>query len=218
MNLQSSKNLGGIGAILLFVAVLLNLVQPFIGGIVGLIGVIMILVALHGLSDYYRERGIFTNALYGVLIVIIGMVVVTVVAFTVVLANVYDLISIAYPGWIPGDWASLQGMTPDPNAFTNFDFSTLIPLLAGLAIAAVILYVAIIVATYFIWRSTKQVSAKSTVGLFGTAGLLLFIGAFLTIIVIGVFLMWIAALLLAIAFFQLNPEQPEAVPPPPPSV
>lgn len=217
MNLQSSKNLGGIGAILLFVAVLLNLVQPLIGGIVGLIGVIMILVALHGLSDYYRERGIFTNALYGVLIVIIGVVVVAVIAFTVVLANMYDLISIAYPGWIPGDWASLQGMTPDPNAFANFDFANLIPLLAGLAIVAVIIYIVIIIATYFIWRSTKQVSAKSTIGLFGTAGLLLFIGAFLTIIVIGVFLMWIATLLLAIAFFQLKPGQLDAVPPPPAS-
>jgi hypothetical protein len=40
----------------------------------------------------------------------------------------------------------------------------------------------------------------------------LLIGAFLTIVVFGVFLIWIAAIILAVAFFTL--KHPEAVPPP----
>jgi uncharacterized membrane protein len=67
-------------------------------------------------------------------------------------------------------------------------------------------------------RSLKQVSDKSTVGLFGTAGLLLLIGAFLTIVFIGFILMWVAALLIAIAFFQLKSGESivsQQTPPPP---
>jgi uncharacterized membrane protein len=57
-------------------------------------------------------------------------------------------------------------------------------------------------------------------GLFSTAGLLLLIGAVLIIAFgLGAILMWIAVLLLAIAFFQIKPqiEQPVAAsqyPPP----
>ena len=65
----------------------------------------------------------------------------------------------------------------------------------------------------------KTLSAKASVGLFSTAALLLLIGAFLTIVVIGFILMWIAVLLIAIAFFQIKPqpEQPVATVTPPPS-
>ena len=64
MTLESSKTLGGIGAILMFIGVL-----PFIQllwVIVDIIGAILVLVALHGLANYYKEAGIFSNALYGV--------------------------------------------------------------------------------------------------------------------------------------------------------
>jgi uncharacterized membrane protein len=53
-----------------------------------------------------------------------------------------------------------------------------------------------------------RLSAKTNVGLFSTAGLLLLIGAFLVIIVgLGLILIWVAALILAIAFFKSKPTQ-----------
>jgi uncharacterized membrane protein len=47
----------------------------------------------------------------------------------------------------------------------------------------------------------------------------LIIGAFLTIVFIGFILIWVAVLLMAIAFFQIKPqaEQPPATVVPPPS-
>jgi uncharacterized membrane protein len=209
MTLESSKTLGGIGAILMFVGII-----PYISyfGIVELIGAILVLVSLYGLGNYYHESGIFKNALYGIVAGIVGVVIAVAIAFTVVLANITDLIYQVFPGW-NGDWTSLQGMTPDPNAFIG-DISALIPFVIGAIAILVIVWLSAIIATFFIRRSFKQVTTKSTVGLFGTAGLLLLIGAFLTIIAIGFILMWIAMLILAIAFFQLKPGQ-EAVPPPP---
>jgi uncharacterized membrane protein len=144
-----------------------------------------------------------------------------VIALTVVLSNVTSFIYQLYPGW-NGDWTSLQGMTPDTSQFTsgNFDVATLYPLIVGVIAVLAILWIFAIISMFFVWRSLKNVSAKSNVGLFGTAGLLLLIGAILIIAFgLGLILMWIGALLLAIAFFQLKSIEPPpaatAYPPPP---
>ncbi len=217
MTLETSKILGGIGAILVFIGIIPLFAYS---SVISLVGAILVLVGLYGIGNYYREPGIFTNALIGILIGIIGVVVITVIAFTVLWANVTDLLVQIYPNWTPGDWTGLQGMTPDPNALNNFDFTNLLPLIWGLIGVAVIGWIVAIIASFFLWRSLKIITTKSTVGLFGTAGLLLLIGAFLAVIIIGFILMWIAALLLAIAFFQLK-TQPVTVtttPPPPTTV
>jgi uncharacterized membrane protein len=53
---------------------------------------------------------------------------------------------------------------------------------------------------------------KTSVAWFSDASLLLIIGAILTIVLIGLVIMWIAVLLVAVAFFQIKPqpEQPAA--------
>ena len=211
MTLESSKILGGIGAILLFIGVL-----PFVQytWIISIIGIILILVALHDFSNIYREKGIFSNALYGVAVVVVGGIIAGVLAFAVVLSNITDLVTQLYPGW-NGDWSTLQGMT----ANTNLDPTTIFPLISGLLVVLVIVWVVSIIAAFFIYRSLKQVSTKSNMGLFGTAGLILLIGAIIPII--GLILMWISALILAIAFFTLkHQEQPIAsvISPQPPTV
>jgi uncharacterized membrane protein len=200
MTLETSKIVGGIGAILMFIGII-----PYVSyfGILELIGLILVLVGLYGLGNYYRESGIFRNALYGVAAGIVGVVVTVVAVFAVVLSNITDFITQLYPGW-NGDWASLQGMTPNTS---NLDPTALFPFIAGILVVFVVLWVFAIIATFFMRRSLKQVSDKSTVGLFGTAGLLLLIGAFLAIVLIGFILMWVAALLIAIAFFQLKPGE-----------
>lgn len=219
MNLDTSKTLGGIGAILLFIGAI-----PFVQYIwvLGLVGVILVLAALHGLDTFYGSRGIFSNALYGVITGVIGVIaaiVVAVAAFLANLSNINDFMYVLFPTW-NGDWTSLSGLTPTT---ANINPSDIIPLIAGV-IAAIIIVVAVlwifgIVATIFVRRSLKQVSEKSNVGLFGTSGLLLFIGAILIIVFgFGLLLMWIAALLLAIAFFTIKPPEQSmtsTVPPPP---
>ena len=78
MTLESSKNLGGIGAILMFIGVL-----PYISfyGVVSLVGLILLLIAMYGLANYYRVSGIFNNALYGVITAIVGVIVFAAVIF-----------------------------------------------------------------------------------------------------------------------------------------
>jgi len=213
MTLESSKILGGIGAILMFVGVL-----PTINyiGIIEIIGLILVIVALRNLANSYREGGIFRHAIYGVAVAVVGAIIVGVLTAAVVLSNIKDLVTHLYPGW-NGDWSTLQDMTSNT---TNFDPTNIFPLIGGLLVVLVIAWVFAIIASFFIYRSLKQVSNKSNVGLFGTAGIILLIGAIIPII--GLILMWISALILAIAFFTLKPqEQPIATvtsPPPPPTI
>ena len=71
MNSESSKTLGGIGAILILIG---SLVTSYTFGVLDLIGVILVFIALNGLADYYKERGIFTNAIYSLVAGIVGIV------------------------------------------------------------------------------------------------------------------------------------------------
>jgi uncharacterized membrane protein len=74
MTLESSKTLGGIGAILLVVAVVAFFAQPFLS-LMGIVGAILLLIAMHSLADYYREKAIFNNALYAFIALIVGIIV-----------------------------------------------------------------------------------------------------------------------------------------------
>jgi uncharacterized membrane protein len=208
MDLTTSKNLGGVGAILMIVAPLIMFAAP-IAGLLGLIGFILVLIALKGFGDYYNEIGIFNNALYGFIVGIVGGVVSVAVVFFTVLTSLTDFLDTLYPDW-NGDWTALSGLTPDPS---NLSLDNLMTLLGGL-------FAALIILTAWLYRkSLNSLSVKSGVGMFGTAGLLLLIGAVLTIIIVGFVLIWIALILLAVAFFSIRTtaEPPPEAPAPPPA-
>jgi uncharacterized membrane protein len=207
MILETSKTIGGIGAILMFVGIF-----PYISylGIVELIGVILVLVALHGFGSNYTEEGIFSNALYGIVTGIVGVVLAVAVGIAVVLPNVTDFLMKIFPSW-NGDWStlsSLSGMTPNTS---NIEVGDVIPFIVAAILVLVILWVFAIIAAFFIRRSLKQLSAKSNVGLFGTAGILILVGAVIPIF--GLLLIWISSLLLAIAFFSVRTTPTQATTP-----
>jgi uncharacterized membrane protein len=83
----------------------------------------------------------------------------------------------------------------------------------------VILFVCFVVAAVLLRRSLKTLAARSRTHLFATADLLMLIGAVLTIVLVGLILLWVGFLLLAIAFFEIKtqPAQASATMPPQPS-
>jgi uncharacterized membrane protein len=212
MDLDTSKNLGGIGALLLVISGVGIFGTAYVG-VLGLIGIILVLIALKGTSDYYKEAGIFNNALYSIIIAIIGGV-----AFVgSIIASILYFVS-SLPSWAQtyidnGDWNGLAA------AFQNHltDLGNIWTLLGAVILALVVLFIFAIVAMIYFRKSLGLLSAKSGVGLFGTTGLIMLIGAVLTIIVIGFLLIWIGWILLTIAFFSVKtPTATQAMPPPPP--
>ena len=73
MNLETSKNLGGIGAILVAIGGLATFGYG-LAGLLSLIGIILVFIAAKGLADNYGEAGIFNNALYALIMGIIGVI------------------------------------------------------------------------------------------------------------------------------------------------
>jgi uncharacterized membrane protein len=212
MTLESNKTLGGIGAVLLLIGTI-PFAEPYVG-VIALIGFILVLVALHGLASYYKENGIFNNALCGFIGAIVGVVATVIAAIYVIFYTsiLTDFLHKIYPGW-NGSWSSLAGLTPNTS---NITVSDITPVLGAIFAVFVILWIFLIISAFFNRRSLKMLSAKTSVGLFSTAGLLLIIGAILAIVLIGLLLMWIAILLMAIAFFQIKPQPEQPVAPAPP--
>jgi uncharacterized membrane protein len=197
LNFETSKNLGGVGAILIFVGVL-----PFFAysGIISLIGIILVLIGLKGLADYYSEAGIFNNALYAVIAAIVGGVATVAVALVALVGFFTEL------GLNMGNIADWSTDFSAIN-WTNLGFNVIGNFVAYILLALVVLFVFVIITAIFLRKSLGLLSTKTGVGLFGTTGLLILVGAVLTIIAIGLILIWVAMLILAIAFFSVKPKQ-----------
>lgn len=192
MDLDVSKNLGGIGAILLVIGVL-GVLGTIYASVLSLVGIILVLIAMKGLADYYNEGGIFNNALYGFLTTIVGGVAsVAVLVISVILA-----LTTLITDWTnPTEWETLF------QDFTNL--SALWTLLGSIIAALIIVFIFAIITALFYRKSFNLLAAKSGVSMFSTAGLLLLIGAVLTIILVGFIIIWIAFILLAVGFFSIK--------------
>jgi uncharacterized membrane protein len=198
MTLQSNKTLGGVGALLM-------VISPFLVSgftlLAGLVGLILVLIAVKGLSDHYKEASIFNNTLYGVILSIVGVVVFVAALFVTAVSFFTNVLGI-----------ELSAALSDPTAFSNIDwteamvFDNLMAHVAALVGSLVILFIFVVVAAIFYRKSLTTLAEKTGVGLFGTAGLLLLIGAVLTIIAIGFLLIWVALILVTAAFFKIRAE------------
>jgi len=200
MNLETNKNLGGMGALLIVIAGLGIFGSPYVGAL-GLVGLVLVMIALKGFADVYSEGSIFNNALYALIIAIVGGVVTIGAAFAAIMFWVSGLpIDITNPDSIA---QFLQGGFMDMDA--------LFSLLGALVIVLVLLFLFTVLTAFFFRKSLNTLSTKAGVNMFGTAGILMLIGALLTIILVGFVLIWIGFILLIVAFFSVRAQ---AAPPP----
>ncbi len=184
MSLESNKTLGGVGAILIAIGTFFP--------ILSLIGIILVLVAMKGLAEYYNQDDIFENALYGFIFGIIGIVAAVALFFGVI----------------------FTGALVAPFAPT-----TTFPVwLAIVVLALVIMFIFFLLQAVFYRRSFTTLSEMSGEKMFDTAGLLLLIGAILTIIIVGLVLLLVAWILAAVGFFSIKiPTTQIAAAPPTPA-
>ncbi len=163
---------------------------PDVGIYISIVGFVLLLIGMKGLSEYYKDGSIFRNTISGVVFGIVGsialFIALLIVAGSVILGSV-------------GLFAGIIGI-----------------------VAAVLLLVVVFIFYVLMALSLRKaffaLSDRSGEHLFHTAGSLLFIGAVLTIIVIGIVLVFIAWLIAMIAFFSIRTgPQPQSYAYPPPS-
>lgn len=217
MTIESSKTLGGIGAILLILFPFTSWWASGFSGIIGLAGAILVLVALNGLANEYRDRRVFNNALYGVILIIVGAAI-AIAIFVIVAFGILSVLGIHVSNWMDPNAVQSAFQNFNPLNIT-FDIDALAPYIGAAAVAVIVLFLCLVFSAVFIRRSLNTLAEKSRTHLFATTGLLMLIGAILTIVVIGVLLLWVSLILLAVAFFEMRTTQPtpQTVPQPPPA-
>jgi uncharacterized membrane protein len=189
-NLQPNRTLAGVGAILLTIG---SLFPPL-----ALVGIIILLVALKGLSEYYNEQGIYRDALYGVVFGIIGIGAAIVLFVSFFFRMRMSRIVSPSPLISPLNMQSFR-------------------MLFGLILILGVMFLFFLLEAIFLRKSFDRLAAKAGERMFETAGLLLLIGAVLTIVLVGFIILFAAWIVAAVAFFSLRTAQqaPSAPEPPP---
>jgi uncharacterized membrane protein/ribosomal protein L40E len=152
-------------------------------GIMTFAGLILFILAMYRLSHYYNEPAIFKNVLYGLILTILGGVTAVIVEF----AFLFSLI---------GRITSASTSTSVAPFLAQFIF-------AILAIVGIALVFGVVSAVLY-WRAFNKLAEKSKIDNFKTAGLLYLIGTVLSIVFVGVILVWIAWILAALSFNSLK--------------
>ncbi len=200
MTFESSKYLSAVGGLLIVIG-FLGAIVPF-SGILSLIGIILLLIGLKGFANFYNEQGIFNNALYSIITGIVGVVV---AVGAVVISAVSALASLGINLATVEDWATLG--TELSAVFADFsNFSVIWSLISALIVGLIVVFVTLVISMYFLRKSMNQLSTKSGIGLFNTAGLLMLVGAVLTIVLVGFLLIFVGDILATVAFFQMKKE------------
>lgn len=181
MTFESNRLLGGIGTLLMVfssISSFVGLAQFFfpsarislIGapfGLLGLAGLILFMIAMNGLANYYRDRAIFDNALYWIITsiatVVVTGVLIVVVAFSVLSSVISTLVPMT------------PGATPTPPA-ANAVLDALQPYIGYFIPVGVVAFAIGVIAIVFLMRAFNRLAAASGVKLFRTAGLLFFAG------------------------------------------
>jgi uncharacterized membrane protein len=187
--LGNAKILGGIGALLMLLTII-----PYAGMFVGIIGFILVFVAVKYISDETKDRSIFNSFLYFFIIAIVG----TVVAAGIFVISFFDVGGIEY-------FTNLQSQTfTDPMII----FQELQDFFAGIIMALLALWITWIISAVFLRKCYDAIAEHTKVKWFGTSGLLYLIGAATVIIGIGFIILLVALVLMIIAFFSLPDNLP----------
>jgi uncharacterized membrane protein len=156
-----------------------------VGSALALAGYILFLIAMHRLSQYYKEPSIFSNLLRALIIQIVSTVILGVIVVVMALLA--------------------AGSTPISSTTTSVQPLIITTLLAVIVAALVIFAISIYCAVLY-KRSFDRLAEKSGVDSFKTTGLLYLIGAVLNIAGgIGAIILWIAWIFAAMGYQKLQP-------------
>jgi uncharacterized membrane protein len=204
MDMSSSRLLGIIGALFMIIGFL-----PSVGWLLMLIGIIFVLIAIKGYGDAYKDESIFHNTLYTIVFEIVGVV----VFLGVVIFGLMSFLSSVGINNITqlSSWQNINWQ----QAISTSNF---LPFIGAIILGLVILFAFTVIASLYFRKAMKTLSEKTGVKLFRTTGTVFFVGALLTIIIIGIIVIWVSFILLLISFYESKAheqmQQPQQQTPP----
>ncbi len=189
----NAKIFGGIGALLSFIGIFI----PSVGFVVSIVGLILLFMAVKTISDITKDHDIFKNYLMHFVLSIITIVVV--IAIFIIAFGLSGGLT-----WIT-EIQSIEstGITDFGAFWDHFEF-----MIYGCIAAAVIGWILLIISSLYLKKSYKAIAKHTGVHLFDTTGLVYFIGAITTIILIGFLIIIIAKIIEIVAYFSLPDKLP----------
>lgn len=178
---EHSKTLAGVGAILL----LLGFV-PYAGWVLAIVGVVLLVIGMKELSKYYQDQNVYQNTLTGVKFYVVA-VVAAAAAIVAVMIGVASATDFTFKNFVPT---------------VGFGVGVA-ALLAGLVVA----FVFYVLAASHLKRALDSLAQKSGESSFATAGTLLWIGSILTIVLVGLVLIFVAWIFVTMGFFSMKSRQ-----------
>jgi uncharacterized membrane protein len=212
--LSSARSIGVIGSIMALLIII-----PGAGSVLAIVGWVLVLVAVNQVSGITGDRSIVKNVLVAAVLGVAGAA----VGVIVVLGSLAKFAGLNGIGGLYGlsSFSRLNGTT-----FSSGNVHGLGSLVVGVIGALVVVWIFLIVASIFLRRGYSKIAQKLNAKMFATSGLIFLIGAALTIVGVGLLLIYVAEILQVVAFFSLPDEVPGqtprpvpmTVPPPPPPV
>jgi len=192
MTLSQAKAMGGVGSIL----VLLSFV-PSVGFVLGIVGLVLVLIAVKQISDAVKDKEIFNNVLMAVILQVVGIGILT----FAVLGGLILTFMMA-PFGSPFDGFGGPGLMDDGAVFA---------FLGILIVGLIAMWIVLIIAARFLRKGYERIAVTTKTEMFRTVGRWYFYGALLVIVFVGFIIILIAEILQIVAFFSL----PESPPPQP---
>jgi uncharacterized membrane protein len=187
--------MGGVGSIL----VLLSFV-PSVGFVLGIVGLVLVLIAVKQISDAMNDREIFNNVLMAVIIPWVAVGINLAVGLGLVMYAVPTIAKVDGDYLAEGGYSGTDVVLPPLPTFLDLPIITLMMVFGTWA--------ALIVSAWFLKKGYERIAVRTGTKTFRTVGRLYFYGALLIIVLIGAILAFIAAILQIKAFFSLSESPP----------
>ena len=188
--LSNLKTIGKVGALL----TLLGGFIPFIGPIIGLVGFVLVLIAVKSISELVKDKDIFRNYLIDFILSIISIVMILVIMLI-------GFINVGCFSWL----TSLQDINIQ-DLFTFWDFFG--GIIEYAIMALIVGWILWVIGAIYLRRSYNSIAKHTNVSLFRTTGTVYLIGAITTIILIGFVILFVGRIIEVIAYFSLPDELP----------
>ncbi|MGC9014068.1 MAG: DUF996 domain-containing protein [Thermoproteota archaeon] len=178
-DLKDARVYGGIGAILSTFGIFI----PYAGLLFLIVGLVLEILAVDKVSRLLNDKEIFKNYLISTIVEIVGVASATIFGIILLVFLVVEAIPAAPTHNMP-----------------RYGFWTFI---GALFIVLLILCITSIISAIFLKKSFDPIGSKLNVPLFSTTALLYLIGAVLTIIIVGLLVMFVASILKVVAYFSI---------------
>ena len=188
--LSEAKIYGGIGALLSILGIV-----PYAGPLLGLIGLVLIFIAVKQIADETKNHKIFNDYLMNFILQIVAVVALIIIV----------IVAFGISGGLTWATSLSQQNITDFNSFWNI-FGTII---TGAIIGLVIAWILLVIGAFFLRKSYNNIAEHTKVNLFKTTGTVYFIGAITLIIIVGLLILFVAKILEIVSFFSLPDNLPQ---------